>query len=122
MRVEYPVAIDSDYAIWRAFANHYWPAVYIADAEGRIRHHHFGEGGYAECEMVVQRLLREAGREGIPGDLVAVAPEGVETQADWANLESPETYLGYEQGRNLAALGRDGDEVAGDALATGLAQ
>ena len=83
MRVGYPVALDSDYAIWQAFANHYWPAVYIADAEGRIRHHQFGEGGYAECEMVIQRLLREAGREGVGDDLVSVAPDGFEAQADW---------------------------------------
>jgi len=106
LRVTYPIALDSDYAIWQAFANHYWPAVYIADAQGRIRHHHFGEGGYAECEMVVQRLLREAGRDGIPDDVVAVAAEGFEAQADWANLESPETYLGYEQGRSFASPGR----------------
>jgi thiol-disulfide isomerase/thioredoxin len=105
MRVEYPIALDSDYAIWQAFANHYWPAVYIADAEGRIRHHQFGEGGYAECEMVIQRLLREAGREGIADDVVAVTAEGFEAQADWADLESPETYLGYEQGRSLASPG-----------------
>ena len=64
--VEYPVALDSDYAIWQAFANHYWPAVYIADAEGRIRHHHFGEGGYEECERVIQRLLRGGRRRGHP--------------------------------------------------------
>jgi hypothetical protein len=106
LRVAYPIAIDSDYAIWQAFANHYWPAVYIADAQGRIRHHHFGEGGYAECEMVVQRLLREAGHEDVPRDVVAVAPEGFEAQADWANLGSPETYLGYEQGRSLTSEGR----------------
>ena len=61
MEVEYPVALDSDYAVWRAFDNRYWPAVYIADAQGRIRHHHFGEGGYEECERVIQRLLGEAG-------------------------------------------------------------
>jgi thiol-disulfide isomerase/thioredoxin len=83
MRVEYPIALDSDYAIWQAFANRYWPAVYIADAEGRIRHHHFGEGGYAECEMVVQRLLRETGHERVADDVVSVAPEGFEAQADW---------------------------------------
>jgi thiol-disulfide isomerase/thioredoxin len=65
LRVEYPIALDSDYAVWRAFDNNYWPAVYIADAEGRIKHHQFGEGGYRECEMVVQRLLREAGRDRI---------------------------------------------------------
>jgi thiol-disulfide isomerase/thioredoxin len=106
MRVEYPVALDSDYAIWHAFANRYWPAVYIADAEGRIRHHQFGEGGYSECEMVIQRLLREAGRDGIPDDVVSVAAEGLEAQADWANLESPESYLGYEQGRSFASPGR----------------
>jgi thiol-disulfide isomerase/thioredoxin len=98
MRVEYPIALDSDYAVWRAFANHYWPAVYIADEEGRIRHHQFGEGGYAECEMVIQRLLREAGGEGIPTDIATVTPAGYEAQADWTNLESPESYLGYEQG------------------------
>jgi thiol-disulfide isomerase/thioredoxin len=106
MRVEYPVAVDSDYAVWRAFANRYWPAVYISDAEGRIRHHQFGEGGYAECDMVVQRLLREAGSDDVPDDVVAVVGEGLEAQADWANLESPETYLGYEQGVNFASPGR----------------
>jgi thiol-disulfide isomerase/thioredoxin len=105
MSVEYPVALDSDYAVWRAFANRYWPAVYIADAEGRIRHHQFGEGGYEECERVVQRLLHEAGRDGIGDDLVSVAPEGFEAQADWATLESPETYLGYEQAQNFASPG-----------------
>src|SRR5262249_53335131 len=78
LRVDYPIAVDSDYAIWQAFSNRYWPAVYIADAEGRIRHHHFGEGGYAECEMVVQRLLREAGREGVADDLVSVTGDGFE--------------------------------------------
>jgi thiol-disulfide isomerase/thioredoxin len=106
MNVGYPIAVDSDYGVWRAFANHYWPAVYIADADGRIRHHQFGEGGYAECEMVVQRLLREAGREGVADDVVSVAAAGFEAQADWANLQSPETYLGYEQGSNFASPGR----------------
>jgi thiol-disulfide isomerase/thioredoxin len=105
MRVEYPVALDSDYAIWEAFSNQYWPAVYIADAEGRIRHHHFGEGGYEECERIVQQLLREAGSDGIPEDLVSVADEGFEAQADWASLDSPETYLGYNQARNFASPG-----------------
>ena len=106
MRVEYPIAVDSDYAVWRAFANRYWPAIYISDVEGRIRHHQFGEGGYAECEMVAQRLLREAGRDDVPDDVVAVVGNGLEAQADWANLESPETYLGYEQGVNFSSLGR----------------
>jgi thiol-disulfide isomerase/thioredoxin len=106
LRVEYPIALDSDYAIWQAFANRYWPAVYIADAQGRIRHHHFGEGGYAECEMVIQRLLSEAGGTGIADGVVSVAAQGFEAQADWANLQSPETYLGYEQGRGFASPGR----------------
>jgi thiol-disulfide isomerase/thioredoxin len=105
MRVEYPIALDSDYAVWRAFGNRYWPAVYIADAEGRIRHHQFGEGHYDECERVIQQLLREAGVEGVGDELVSVAPTGFEAQADWTNLGSPETYLGYEQAQNFASPG-----------------
>jgi thiol-disulfide isomerase/thioredoxin len=105
MRVAYPIALDNDYAVWRAFDNHYWPAVYIADAQGRIRHHRFGEGGYEECETIIQRLLREAGKNGIGDDLVSVVGDGFEVQADWANLETPETYLGYEQGQNFASAG-----------------
>jgi thiol-disulfide isomerase/thioredoxin len=108
LRVEYSIALDSDYAVWRAFDNNYWPAVYIADSEGRIRHNQFGEGGYDECERVIQGLLREAGRDGIGDDLVSVADDGFEAQADWANLESPETYLGYEQAQNFASA--DGAE------------
>jgi thiol-disulfide isomerase/thioredoxin len=102
MAVQHPIALDSNYGVWTAFANHYWPAVYIADAQGRIRHHQFGEGGYEECERIVQQLLRDAGRDGVPDDLVSVADEGVEAQADWASLRSPETYVGYEQGQNFA--------------------
>ncbi len=109
MGVEYTVALDNDYAVWRAFSNRYWPALYIADGQGRIRHHQFGEGGYEESERVIQRLLREAGRGGIGDDLVAVDPEGFEAQADWMNLRSPESYLGYEQARNFASL--DGPEL-----------
>jgi thiol-disulfide isomerase/thioredoxin len=105
MRVGYPIALDSDYAVWRAFANRYWPAVYIADAQGQIRHHQFGEGQYEECERVIQQLLREAGGEGIGDDLVSVAADGFEAQADWTNLGSPETYLGYEQAQNFASPG-----------------
>jgi thiol-disulfide isomerase/thioredoxin len=105
MRVEYPIALDSDHGVWRAFDNSYWPAVYIADAQGRIRHHQFGEGQYEECERVIQQLLREAGNEGIGDDLVSVAGDGFEAQADWATLQSPETYLGYEQAQNFASPG-----------------
>jgi len=102
MNVHYPVALDPDYAVWEAFANHYWPAVYIADGEGQLRYHHFGEGAYDECEQVVQELLRESGQDGIGHELVSVHLEGFEVQADWENLESPETYLGMEQARNFA--------------------
>jgi thiol-disulfide isomerase/thioredoxin len=110
-RVEYPIALDPDYAVWRAFANNYWPAVYIADAEGRIRHNHFGEGGYVECEIAVQMLLREAGRSDVPEGLVSVGDEGFEAQADWQTLGSPETYLGYQQVQNfVSADGAEFDE------------
>jgi thiol-disulfide isomerase/thioredoxin len=105
MGIEYPIAIDSDYRVWRAFSNHYWPAVYLADAQGHIRHHQFGEGRYEECERVIQRLLLEAGVEGVDDALVSVAADGFEAQADWTNLASPETYLGYEQTQNFASPG-----------------
>jgi thiol-disulfide isomerase/thioredoxin len=103
LRVDYPIALDSDYRVWQAFGNRYWPAVYIVDAEGRIRQHHFGEGEYDECEWAIQMLLREAGADGISDDLVSLEPDGLEAQADWTNLRSPETYAGYEQGRNFAS-------------------
>jgi thiol-disulfide isomerase/thioredoxin len=111
MAVEYPIALDSDYAVWRAFSNQYWPAVYIADTQGRIRHHQFGEGGYAECERTIQQLLRETGRDGAGDDLVSVADDGFEAQADWTNLGSPETYLGYELAQNFASHGGELDEA-----------
>ena len=101
MRVEYPIALDSDYGVWSAFGNRYWPAVYLADAQGRIRYHHFGEGEYDDGEWMIQHLLREARSEGIDEELVSVTAEGLEAQADWTNLGSPETYLGYQQGQNL---------------------
>ena len=100
--VEYPIAVDSDYAVWSAFANHFWPAVYIADAEGRIRFHHFGEGEYPMTEMVIQQLLRDAGADGIDQDLVMVDPRGLEVAADWQTLQSPETYVGYRQSTGFA--------------------
>ena len=105
MRVEYPIALDPDYAVWTAFSNRYWPAAYFADAEGRIRHHQFGEGEYEMCERVIQQLLREAGRDDAPGDFVSPPNDGVEDQADWTNVESPETYLGIQQGHNFASPG-----------------
>jgi thiol-disulfide isomerase/thioredoxin len=103
LTVEYPIAIDSNYAVWRAFANHYWPALYIADEQGRVRYHHFGEGEYAMSEMVVQQLLREAGKEGFDPALVSVEPQGAEVPADWGNVRTPETYLGYRQAQGFAS-------------------
>jgi thiol-disulfide isomerase/thioredoxin len=100
--VEYPVAIDSDYAVWQAFANHFWPALYIADAQGRIRYRHFGEGEYAMGEMVIQQLLMDAGAEGVGPELVAVDPAGLEVAADWQTLRSPETYVGWGQSTGFA--------------------
>ena len=103
--VEYPIALDPDYAVWTAFGNRYWPAAYFADAEGRIRHHQFGEGEYEMCERVIQQLLRDSKGDDIPGDFVSPANVGVEAQADWTNVESPETYLGAQQGHNFASPG-----------------
>src|SRR5829696_5148978 len=103
LRVPYPIAVDSDYGVWNAFDNHYWPAVYIADAQGRIRYHHFGEGEYAMQEMVIQQLLLEAGVEDVDPDLVSVDPVGLEVAADYHTLRSPETYLGYGQATGMAS-------------------
>jgi hypothetical protein len=97
MRVDYPIALDNDYAIWDSFANRYWPALYLVDAEGRIRHHWFGEGDYEGSERIIQRLLAEAGAGRIDEELVAVDASGAEAQADWDELRSPETYLGSDQ-------------------------
>ena len=105
LRVTYPIAIDSDYAIWRAFDNHYWPALYFVDAQGQIRHHHFGEGRYEESEMILQQLLIEAGIGDIGQELVSVDAHGVETAADWGSLRSPENYLGYARTENFASSG-----------------
>jgi len=103
MRVDYPIAIDSDFAIWRALNNEYWPALYIVDAQGRIRHHQFGEGGYEQSERTIQQLLAEAGNTGIGRDLVSVDARGAEVAADWDSLRSPENYVGYGRGENFAS-------------------
>jgi thiol-disulfide isomerase/thioredoxin len=103
MRVEYPIAVDSDYAVWRAFNNAYWPAVYVADAQGKIRYHHFGEEGYEETERVLQQLLAEAGAANVPSDLVAVEPRGTEVAADWSNVKSGESYVGTEKRENFVS-------------------
>jgi thiol-disulfide isomerase/thioredoxin len=105
MQIEYPVAIDNDYAIWRAFGNHYWPALYFADPQGRIRHHHFGEGEYGQSEMVIQQLLVEAQVTDHDHESVSVDASGVEAPADWASLRSAENYTGYARTENFASPG-----------------
>ena len=89
--IDYPVVVDNDYEVWTAFANHYWPALYFADREGVIRDHHFGEGRYEKLERAIQQLL------GIEREPVFVEGQGVEVAADWHNLRTPETYLGYSR-------------------------
>jgi hypothetical protein len=105
MGVDYPIAMDNDYAVWRAFDNNYWPALYFADTEGRIRHHRFGEEDYERSERVIQQLLTEAGVDGVPDDLVSPEVAAVELAADWETLESPEAYVGYARAANLASPG-----------------
>jgi len=105
MKVEYPIAIDNDYAIWDAFDNHYWPALYLVDAQGHIRAHHFGEGAYEQSEMMLQHVLAEAGIGGIDDELVSVDAGGAETAADWGSLRSAENYVGSERTENFASPG-----------------
>jgi Thioredoxin like C-terminal domain/AhpC/TSA family len=104
MKIEYPIVIDNDYSIWRAFDNQYWPAVYLVDARGRVRQHYFGEGDYDQAEIAIQRLLAEAGTS-IGGGAVPVDAGGVEAAADWGNLKSPENYVGYERTERFASRG-----------------
>jgi thiol-disulfide isomerase/thioredoxin len=104
-RVEYPVAVDSDFAIWNAFRNSAWPAVYVIDANGRIRYRHFGEGEYERTEMVIQQLLREAGYSGAGNAAITVDPRGSEVAADWENLGSPEHYLGLDKTMGFSSAG-----------------
>lgn len=104
MEIPYPIAIDSDFAIWNAFANHYWPALYFIDARGRIRHHQFGEGDYETSEMVIRQLLAEAGHT-VEGDLAPVDPRGFEAQPALRDLLTPETYAGYARTERFRSPG-----------------
>jgi thiol-disulfide isomerase/thioredoxin len=97
--IDYPVAVDNEYAIWSAFDNNYWPALYFVDTEGVIRDHHFGEGRYEHSQHVIQRLL------GVQRELVSVQGVGVEADADWDQLRTPETYLGYGRSEDFASPG-----------------
>jgi len=103
MGVGYPIALDSDYAVWEAFDNHYWPALYFVDADGQIRHHWFGEGEYEGSETVIRELLASSGADVSDQELVSVAPQGVEAAADWANLDTQETYVGYARAERFAS-------------------
>ena len=103
IRIAYPVIIDNDYAIWRAFSSQYWPAVYLVDGRGRVRHRQFGEGEYAASERAIQRLLREVGATGVNDGVVSVDGSGFEAAADWNNLRSPETYVGDDRSENFAS-------------------
>ncbi len=103
MKIDYPVAVDNNHAIWRAFRNQAWPALYFIDAQGRLRHHFFGEGSYEQSEMVIQALLREAGATGVSRDSVKVNARGHDAAPDWANLKSPENYVGFERTENFAS-------------------
>jgi len=105
LKIGYPVAVDNNYAIWRAFGNQYWPAHYFIDATGQVRHHHFGEGGYDQSERVIQQLLAEAGKAKVDGGLVAVNATGAQAASDGKDVNSPETYVGYDRAENFASTG-----------------
>jgi thiol-disulfide isomerase/thioredoxin len=105
MKIDFPIAIDDNYAVWRAFNNEYWPALYFIDQQGRIRDHQFGEGNYEQSEMIIQRLLAEAGARDVPTGISAVEPEGVELAADSRTLRSGETYVGYGRTENFSPSG-----------------
>jgi thiol-disulfide isomerase/thioredoxin len=101
--INFPIAVDNGHAIWQAFGNQYWPALYFADAKGRIRHHHFGEGDYEQSGAVIQQLLAEAGKADVSGEPVPIDGRGIEAAADWGSLKSPENYVGYARSENFAS-------------------
>src|SRR5262249_16390553 len=105
-KIDYPVAIDNDYGLWRAFQNHYWPAHYFVDAEGRIPYHHFGGDESDQWGRVIKRLLAEAGKPmAASGGLVSVNATGAEAAPDMGDVQSPETYVGYARGENFVSPG-----------------
>ena len=106
MKIDYPIVIDNDYSIWRAFKNQYWPALYFLDVRGRIREHHFGEGEYERSERAIQQLLADAGVADVCSGVVSVEASGIEAAADWANLKSPENYLGLRAHAELRVAWR----------------
>jgi thiol-disulfide isomerase/thioredoxin len=114
MGIDYPVALDSDYAIWEAFANHYWPALYFMDATGRIRHHRFGEGDFAESERMIRGLLAETGAAASDQPIVPVPGDGAEAAADWDHLSSGETYVGWAGTTGFASASGPVPDVAAE--------
>jgi len=105
MMIDYPIAIDNDYTIWDGFNNRYWPALYLVDAEGRVRHQQFGEGEYGKAELMIRQLLSSAHRNDLPNEDFEVEANGVEAPADWNSLASGENYLGYDRTENFASPG-----------------
>jgi thiol-disulfide isomerase/thioredoxin len=105
MKIDFPIAVDNDYAIWRAFNNQYWPALYFIDARGRLRQQHFGEGEYERSEMAIQKLLAETSARAEDQGFVSVNATGFELPADWGNLRSPEIYLGHDRTENFSSPG-----------------
>jgi thiol-disulfide isomerase/thioredoxin len=105
MNINYPVAVDSDYGIWRSFQNNYWPALYLIDAKGKIRYQKFGEGDYLESELMIQQLLKEVSPRNVPAQPLALMPNGFEAAADWKTLKSPENYVGYRSTQGFASPG-----------------
>jgi methionine-S-sulfoxide reductase len=103
--IQYPVVLDNDMAIWKAFNNRFWPAHYFIDAQGKIRGHHFGEGKYARSERTIRQLLTEAGAKNLPDPLDDAAGDGIAAAADLSNVGSPETYVGYDRAQNFASPG-----------------
>lgn len=112
--VTFPIALDSDYVIWKAFNNEYWPADYFIDARGKIRYEHFGEGDYAKSEQWIQQLLKERSATPMPGGTVSVDARGIEAAPDTREVHSPETYIGYARAANFASPGgiRDDEEYS----------
>jgi cytochrome c biogenesis protein CcdA/thiol-disulfide isomerase/thioredoxin len=105
LKIGYPVAIDNEYKIWRSFENEYWPAHYFIDGNGKVRHHHFGEGDYDESEQIIQRMLKDAGNKDVPTGIVAVNASGAEAASDASEVKSPETYVGYDRGSHFVSPG-----------------
>jgi thiol-disulfide isomerase/thioredoxin len=105
MNINYPVAVDSNYEIWQSFQNEYWPALYLIDGNGKLRYQKFGEGDYLESELMIQKLLKEASASNVPTETVSLQPGGFEAAADWRNLKSPESYVGYGSTQGFASPG-----------------